>query len=366
MLESLPTVKGRGRSTRAHVALAGAILALVTAASSPAASPAPPFAAGDAARDVDYTPGRGFRLGNTGVHLGGYTNVSVARDEGKRAQLTLDDLSLFVTWAPVPRLHFFSELEFGDLVRIDDHGHGDNRDYAFTAERLYGDLAISDALNFRLGKFLTPVGRWNVIHAQPLVWTTSRPLVTELPFDEHTTGAMAFGAFFPATSILTYELYGQFTEQLDRLDRLETAMPADRSGGGRLTWTASSGWSLGASYLAAEHRDTWRHLSGLDVLWERGPFQLMGEAVVEDGARRRDDQAGLYLQGVAEVLPRLHLVGRYEHYERRESGPPNNLFIGGVAYKPRPWLVLKAEYLAADHRAEESPSGFKSSIAILF
>src|SRR5207244_8441115 len=117
--------------------------------------------------------------------------------------------SLFFIWDPTKRLHLFSEL---DVVEQDEPSAPRR---TFQTERLYGDLAALDWLNLRVGKFLTPVGRWNLIHARPLVWTTSRPLVTELPFDRFTTGAMLFGSRFPGTGTLTYSLYGQFTDQFD-------------------------------------------------------------------------------------------------------------------------------------------------------
>jgi hypothetical protein len=142
---------------------------------------------------LTYTPGRGARLGDTNLTLGGYSNLNLTRDDGGPALLSLDDLSLFVIWDPHPRIHLFSELEFEDLVQVDDHGRGGTNNWSFNAERLFADVTLTDELSVRVGKFLTPVGRWNVIHAQPLVWTTTRPLATLLPFDPHTTGAMLSG-----------------------------------------------------------------------------------------------------------------------------------------------------------------------------
>jgi hypothetical protein len=46
---------------------------------------------------------------------------------------------------------------------------------ACEVERLYLDYLHSDALATRLGKHLTPIGRWNLRHADPLVWTATRP-----------------------------------------------------------------------------------------------------------------------------------------------------------------------------------------------
>ena len=123
---------------------------------------------------LTYTPGRGVHVGDTGVTLGGYSNLNLSRDDGGPGLLSLDDLSLFFVWDPHPRFHLFSELEFEDLVQVDDHGHVATDVWTFTAERLFADVALTDRLSLRVGKFLTPVGRWNVIHAQPLVWTTTR------------------------------------------------------------------------------------------------------------------------------------------------------------------------------------------------
>jgi hypothetical protein len=313
---------------------------------------------------LTYTPGRGARIGNTGLTLGGYSNLNLTRDEGGPAELVLDDLSLFVVWDPTARFHLFSELEFEDLVSIDDHGRGGTNKWDFTAERLYGDVTFTDALNVRVGKFLTPVGRWNVIHAQPLVWTTSRPLATTQPFDPHSTGAMVFGSVAAPRGSIGYSLYGQFTDQLDRIPEPQLQR---RAGGGRVEYTAWHDWSIGVSYLgfepdtAALGRDVgWRNLVGVDGLWQHGPFEMMGEFAHEES------QWGLYLQGVVEVLPQVFLVGRYEHWDQPAPLPAVDMAVTGLAWRPRPYLLLKAEYLSSNHRAEESPPGFKSSVAILF
>lgn len=310
-----------------------------------------------------YEPGQGLKLGSTGVTLGGYSTIVASRDEGGPARLGLDDLALFVTWDPFSRLHFFAELEGEDLVSVDDHGHGGRVDARFAAERVYGDLALRDWLNVRIGKFLTPVGRWNVIHAQPLVWTTSRPLVTLRPFDPHTTGAMVFGNLYgTGQTATTYELFGQFTEQLAPEP---TPQRADHAGGGRLEWASGEGWSVGGTYLALERHRSWRHLTGIDALWTHGPVEVMSEFSHVVGVRGAD-RWGLYVQGVVEVARHLYLVGRYEHDEPPSGAREVNIVVAGAAWKPWDALVLKLEYDIADHRVDDAPPGIKSSVAVLF
>ena len=312
--------------------------------------------------DITYSPGRGARLGDTGIALGGYGDLSVTRDEGGPAQLATDELSLFVSWDPMPRFHLFSELEVEDAFVVDDQGRGGTNAANFTTERLYADVLLSDVFVVRAGKFLTPVGRWNVIHAQPLVWTTSRPLATTLPFDPHTTGIMLLGAVPARGATLGYALYGQATDQLDPSSEPQLQ---DRAGGARLEYSAPAGWSVGASYLGFTHFDRWHHLGGLDAFWRRGRLEMMAELTYEQVSRDAADQWGFYLQPVIETLPRTFLVLRYEHYDQ-PFGPVVDLGVTGVAWRPVPYLVLKVEYLFSSHRASESPPGFKSSVAILF
>jgi hypothetical protein len=261
----------------------------------------------------------------------------------------------------VPRVHVFSELEYEDVFRIDDHGDAESPDEALTVERLYGDVAVTDALNVRAGIFLTPVGRWNLIHAAPLVWTTSRPLSTERPFDPDLTGVMLFGSVFPSGGTLTYSVYDQFGEPIEGDPEFD---PADHSVGGRLEYTSDAFWSVGASYLAARRDGAWRHLGGADVLWSHPRGEVMSELVIADGGR--GFEWGGYVQAALAVTDRLALVDRYEHYAAPGPAPSVNLISVGAAFRLLPTVVLKAEYLIADRSAPGAEPGFKTSIATLF
>ena len=346
---------GLGRAHAAGPTVAGVPMSPVEASESPIGSWTTPIG------DLSYTPGRGLRVGDTGLTLGGYSNVSLLRDEGEKAHLRLDDVSLFVIWEPVARLRFFSELEYAEIFDIDSKGHVDSPDESATVERMYVDGGISDALNVRAGIFLTPVGRWNVIHAAPLVWTTSRPLVTERPFDPNVTGVMLFGSWFPSAGTVTYSVFDQFAGPIEGNPEFD---PADHSLGGRLQYDADGGWSVGSSYLAARRGDDWRHVGGLDVLWSRRPLEIMGEALVQAGDGGGPEW-GLYVQPVLAVSARTALVARYEHYAVPGPSAVNVMTIG-VAFRLLPTVVVKAEYQVADRLTKVEPPGFRSSIAVLF
>jgi hypothetical protein len=360
---------------RARLVAAAAVWALLAAVSAPAAADMPvgePMSPVEASEsplaswktpigEVGYTPGRGLHVGDTGLTLGGYSNVSLFRDEGDPAHLRLDDLSLFVIWEPVTRLRFFSELEYSDVFDIDTKGNVDSPDEALTVERMYVDAGISDALNVRTGIFLTPVGRWNPIHAAPLVWTTSRPITTQLPFDPNVTGVMVFGSWFPRAGTLTYSVFDQFADPIEGNPDFD---PADHSLGARLQYDADGGWSVGSSYLAARRGGDWRHLGGLDFLWSRRPLEVMGEGIVR-GGEGGGPEWGFYVQPVLAVLPRVALVARYEHYA--VPGPAyTDILTFGVAVRLLSTVVGKLEWDAAESHRAAVAEGFRASIAVLF
>ena len=370
MREVPRTVKAARISASARRAMLAAVVLLTRASPAAPADPYPPSPAAYEANapvlslptpvgDVRYTPGHGLRVGDTRLTLAGYGAVDLLHDEGGPTTARVENVDLFVIWDPLQRVHLFSEIDM-----VDQESPREER-RTFLTDRLFGDFAGFDWLNLRVGKFLTPVGRWNVIHARPLVWTTSRPLATKLPFDPYVTGAMLFGSVFPRAGTLTYSLYGQFT---NNFDVEPPPQPMDRGVGGRLEYASLGGWSVAGSYLAFTDAGRWRQLTGLDTLWRRGPLELMGEFAFQEPARGPGQQWGLYLQAVEEVLsrPRLYLIERYEYFDQAAPEPAVNIGVLGLAYKPWPFVVLKGEYLFADHRTEESPPGVKSSFTILF
>ena len=310
--------------------------------------------------DISYTPGRGLRLGTTGLTLGGYASLTASRLERGTGEVELQDISWFVVWDPTPRLHVFSELEYSDAFRINQRGRFSTAENALTADRLYADFTLTDLLSLRTGIFRTPVGRWNVIHATPLVWTTEQPLVTELPFDPNLTGVMLFGSIFRRGGVFTYSIYDQFAGPLEGNPQFD---PAQHSAGGRLEYTADTGWSVGCSYLAALRHGNWRHLGGLDLLWTHGRFELSSELVVEDG-RGGAGRGGGFLQSVFGLTDRWFLVGRFEHYKDPDFSA--NLGTLGVVFRPVPAVALKAEYVFGDHDNDDIERGFHASIATLF
>src|SRR5262249_35159055 len=211
--------------------------------------------------DLEYRPGRGLRIGDTGFTIGGFTTVGVSRLEGDQGRIGLDDLDLFVFFDPTPYLHFFSDTSFEHILDLDDTGGGGTTQAAAALPQAgartdgwYAALTLGAGANFGWGKLRPPGGRGTGGPAEPLTWTTSRPLVTMRPFDEHTAGAAFWGSVFPENALLSYKVYGQF---FDPLTSTTSISQADKSVGARLDFSALEGWSIGGSYFAFTRHDEW-------------------------------------------------------------------------------------------------------------
>jgi hypothetical protein len=315
---------------------------------------------------LEYVPGRGLQVGRTKLTIGGFATIAGERLEGGHGAVTLDNANVFLFFDPVPYVHVFSEIELSRLAEWDtDRPHAHSAP-GIDVDRLYVDVGKTDLLNVRFGRFLTPIGRWNQTPADPLLWTTSDPLIIEEVFDEAVRGAMLWGTTFPHGSALSYALYGTF---LDAIHHDRDADPAEHSAGARLEWASLAGWTIGASYFTSQHtHERWHHLGGVDALWRpHERVELSMEAVSGEGSQHAGHEWGLYAQGVVEVVRTLYAVGRYERFDPPEAdGRTLDLFDIGITWVPRYYLRLKADYRLADHRDELSAPGLRMSFSILF
>lgn len=310
---------------------------------------------------VEFEPGRGVSFEGIGLHIGGFTQVEFAAENSGDVSLELDGVNFLVNYEPVDFLRAFAELEIGDLLEIElNEGKAESGPSALF-ERLYGDAIFNDALNLRFGKFQTPVSRRNLVPAEPFVWTTTQPEILQAT-DEHQTGALLYGTFFPGQRTLHYWLYGQF---VDPFEVESDEDPAERSAGGRIESVApGEAYSIAASFLASRNGGEWSYLTGLDTQWHIGPHEINAEFIYADRAGRH--QYGFYLEGAYRVIETLYLVSRYEYSDPVGSDTPVHLGDFGFVWTPRSYLHLRATYRVANEAPRDDERGLKASFVVLF
>ena len=310
---------------------------------------------------------RGWQLPGTGFTLGGYATEDFTIKKHAPWALTTEDLSLFIGWEGTGKLKFFSELSLEDALVFKQPGVFSTRKSALAFERAYFDYTHSERLNFRLGKFLTPVGRWNLIHADPLVWTTSRPLVTDRPFPTYASGAMIYGTGTALGKEIDYSLYATNGPQIHDNARQD---PFDSAYGLHLSYATPRSGQIGFSYANFTQRSAVaerKNLFGVDYLWSRDRYEFSGEAIYRFSSRGRLwDEKGIFVQAVAPFSEKLYGIGRYEYFRRAGPLPGVNLWVAGLAFRITPTAVLKAEFVHGVNNEIHAPEGFFSSISVLF
>lgn len=327
-----------------------------------------------------YSLGRGLDFPRLGLNVGGYLNLHFSDLEQQEGKIGARDLSLFVSKNIPDRWQLFAEVAIEDALEFSRHGINDH-DSDIDLERLYADYRAAQALTFRFGKFLTPVGHWNLIHADPLVWTADRPLTTAAPFPRHATGAMLYGDIALGRNSLDYSLYGDDSDLLDPAQKREQAFEDDVSGlsprnafkraaGGRAAYHFMDDSAfVGASYLRAELQSLreQKDLFGIDALWTINRMEFSGEWVYRHslGAAEADERGG-FVQAVFPLPAHLYLIGRSERYRSSIQPLTATINTAGITYRPDVAVTVKLEHRDGIDNDIAAPSGWLGSLAILF
>ena len=326
-----------------------------------------------------YQLGKGFDVPWLGLKGGGYVNIEFTDLKNKDWRLGPHDVSLFLYRDFATRWHVFSELELGEPFALTPGGFTTtNAD--FDIERLYVDYRLASRASLRFGKFLTPIGRWNLIHADPLIWTVSRPLTTAVPFSRHSAGLMLHGSWALGKTDLDYSVFADDSDVLDPSQRDEQAYPDighdsneynvfNHALGFRILYRSfNEHLQLGLSaarfqLLGIEHT---KNLLGGDLYWSAGRVEVSGEAVYRTNSTRNDtDEWGAFLQLVVPLSQRLYAVGYHERFKPDIAPATATIDSLGIAFVPSPPIKIKLEHRDGHHNQSVAPDGWFASFSFL-
>jgi len=293
-------------------------------------------------------------------------------------------------------------------------------EHAFTEPELefaHLDFRRSNALIFRAGSILVPMGVINEHHEPPLFYSVERPEVYRviIPTTWQEGGAGIHGSF---PSGLHYQLYG-----LSSLDatgftgsngfrggrgHVGEAPGRDFAGAGRLEYTGLPGLRLGASAFAGNTGQGNGNIDGGfltmvegDAKWSLEGIDLDGILVftnlsdaekLNDLFRAQDasftnfvgrQMLGWYLEAgyhlFHHLLPDtnhdLVLFGRYEDFNTQHKMPAGfagsaandrNTITTGVSYLPIPQVAIKADYMFNWNQANAGVDQFNLGVGFYY
>jgi hypothetical protein len=322
------------------------------------------------AADSSYQLGRGYALGDSGFTLGGYTSSHVEGFGKAPASFSLSSLSLFVSWDSGSKLRFFSETEGENVLQVGGRQTLSTDNTNVHVERLYFDYLATDSLSVRIGKILTPVGQWNLIHVDPLVWTTSRPVATTNLFADYATGLMLQGTVTLGERYLDYSVYSDYSSALDPTRIYSDSPVFDNAQGLRLRYHANDNLQLGLSYVdyaLLGNASIRNHLTGLDLAWTHERFSLNSEIVYRNNSAliNQNNWQG-YIQAVNSIVGNIYAIGRYEFFDLLNSQALGQAGVMGLAYRPQAPLIFKLEYRTGVNNRQLAPDGLFASFSVLF
>lgn len=305
--------------------------------------------------------------------IGGYSSADLRIPRDETAALTLNEVSLIVTWNRGSRLTFFSELELENpLAYTEKRGLNGKRGY-LDLERFYFDYNLNEKANLRLGRFLTPAGRWNQLHAPPLVWTASRPLATTRLFPNGVNGAMVFGSVPMGQVDVDYQVY---VEGLKDQHRDDTEIIYREVRGARLAFnhlldsdSRDAGLNtLGLnvmSYQKDRPGSPTYHLLGLDFLLELNHWEFSGELYARRSTHGRENSHGGYLQSAYALGNEWYWITRLETLHETDTRDADRWVIGATK-RVKPNQLLKFEFVGGNDAMHDVPRGFITSFAVMF
>ena len=299
--------------------------------------------------------------------LGGYSSAGIVLHRDQEAEAAINEISLILTWQNDSRLSFFSELELERPLAWNDSEKFSHRESHLDLERLYFDYSLSEKVNFRAGRFLTPNSRWNLLHAAPLVWTSSRPLATTELFPTGTNGAMLFGAVPFMNGAFEYKLFGELLEDQEQDD---DELKFEHVRGARISYKNQS--DIGLSLLSFREEGinsaSYRML-GLDFITHVKEVEISGEAVQRFNTKNKDGGSGAYLQTAVPLnavgLNDWYWITRLETLQRPDEDSVERWLLGAT-WRLKPTQLLKIEFTGGSKEQAESPRGFTASFALFF
>lgn len=281
-----------------------------------------------------------YRQLGRNVYLGGYMDFEFkALDDKAYNTFRVHRLIPFIYADVTDQIKFATEIEI-------EYGgpHNPKKEGELKVEFATLDYQFQEAIGFRGGLLLVPMGRVNALHDSPLQETTDRALVasTILPSTWTEAGVGFLGTVYPGeTDRLDYELYvinglaatkgAETADFKDGLKGLRGFQKEDNNVTvatvGRVAYSPFLGLEFGLSGYYGSYNamgDLYIDIEALDFAFQSGPFELLGEAAVAN--IQTDPVQVTYPSG--EVNRMEGYYGQVNYHFAQDVLAPGSVFTG--------------------------------------
>jgi len=310
------------------------------------------------------------------VHFHGYGELHYnnPNDNGDKAELDFHRMVIGLSY------------DFNDWINLDVEVDFEHAAQEIELEFAYLNFKISDALNFRAGGVLMPVGYLNEFHEPPLFYSVERPYVQKniIPTTWQEGGVGIYGSPHPAFRYRLYLVGGLDAGKFRASDGIRKGrsgiaegLAEDLAVVGRGEFVGLPGLQVGFSFYTgnASQNDPQLGDAGVDIFetdlkykWKGFEFTgLYAQINLDDtdkiaaktGSVLGEKMVGWYLEGAYHLgrlfLPEKHDLAmfiRHEQFNTQEdviatlaADPVNDRKVTtfGLAYFPHPKVAIKAD-----------------------
>ena len=291
-----------------------------------------------------YHLGEGVQVASFPMYIGGYISTDYRNFNGEN-RYRLDDLAL-LSYGNYNKFSYMAELEYkGFYVLTENAGtYTTGQDRTLHTERLYVNYAFDENYNFRVGKYSTPAGFWNLLPINVLRDTTSIPQSTNLLFPKFTTGVL-----------LSYKSYDDANFNVDVMLQNNADLDATYN-----NYNMDEHYGIGFGYeknnlalkfnfglfdgLFANNSSQNLYYYMASFKYETEKIELLGELGSQKIAHSYTTKYAGFLQGLYRFTQKHAGVLRLESYDNKKTATLEDIAIFAYSYRPLYPISIKAEY----------------------
>ena len=307
------------------------------------------------------------------LSIGGYGKMDYTNyldRDGSNDKLDIYRFIMYVGYQFTDNIKLVSELEWEHGGREKTGGYG-------IVEQAYLDFRVNDALNFKVGHVIVPVGMVNLYHEPTAFYSVARPGTEKhiIPSTWHENGLMAHGSFDGGLSYQAGIIAGLNATKKDgsaigsirsMRQNGQKSKAEDFGFVGRIDYKSAM-FNVGGSYYTG---DAGQGVAGVDVTTSVGEvhagfnyagFKVQGLYAINeiDGNQGTDTKGEGYYANVAYTFGEWTPFAQYEKFDKDDSqteGVTTDIILG-LNWNPTSNVVLKADYVIS--KTNEGAAGDK-------
>jgi len=294
--------------------------------------------------DEEYELGNGIKVGSLPFYLGGYFSVDYKQlDDVQRYRL--DDIAI-LGYGGYEKFSYLVELEFKEFYSktyIDGESFSQKND-KLHIERMYVDYNVDENYMFKIGKYNSPVGFWNLLPINVLRETTSNPVSSNIIFPKFTTGISA-GYSSYNTGEFKVDLMLQNNKDLDddynnyKIDKHYAFGTSYEKENYTLKFNAGYFHKTNEKSI---HDELYYIL--LSAKYETDNYQFLTEFGGQQSKDNVTTNTAAYVQGLYRFTQKHIAVIRAESFDNKVNSIRDDFAVFGYTYRPLYPIAIKSEF----------------------